>query len=105
MFAESKIMLHVLYRFEKYEHAFLGACVWPFLINGQFNATESQINAFHYPVGTNVSFSCNSGFRLDGSNFSTCLANGAWSISIPTCTLGNKTNIIGMVSQNNSDNT
>ena len=90
MFIQSTIMLHVFYRFEKYEHVFLGACFTRYIPNGQFSATESPFTSTSYPVGTNISISCNSGYRLDGSNFGTCLANGAWSISFPICTLGNK---------------
>lgn len=36
--------------------------------------------------GSVVSFSCNSGFLLVGSDRRSCLANGDWSGNLPLCT-------------------
>ncbi len=38
-----------------------------------------------FTYGSNVTFSCDLGFRLVGSNISRCLANASWSDAAPTC--------------------
>ena len=37
-------------------------------------------------VGTKVTFSCDPGFLLNGSEFVTCIRNGVWSDEMPKCT-------------------
>ena len=37
-------------------------------------------------VGTKVTFSCDPGFSLNGSEFVTCMQSGAWSDKTPSCT-------------------
>ena len=73
------------------EQSFSATCRDPMLVNGSFNITESPILMGYYSVGTNVTFSCDSGFILDGSNSSTCHKNGSWNPSPPTCRQGNCT--------------
>ena len=84
-------MLHI-YTLQvwKYQHVFLVLCEEPTLENGHVNTTTSLVAFGYYSVGTNVFFTCYSGYKLDGSNFGTCLANGSWNVSYPTCTQGNE---------------
>ena len=35
--------------------------------------------------GSVTTFSCNSGYSMVGSPFTTCLSDGTWSLSLPTC--------------------
>ncbi|XP_019619436.1 PREDICTED: sushi, von Willebrand factor type A, EGF and pentraxin domain-containing protein 1-like [Branchiostoma belcheri] len=44
----------------------------------------SPTGAVSYPNG--VTFTCNSGYELDGAAAATCQADGTWSIPVPTCT-------------------
>ena len=37
-------------------------------------------------VGTKVTFSCEPGYLLDGSEVVTCIKNGVWSDEMPKCT-------------------
>eukprot|EP00731_Ephydatia_muelleri_P015162 Em0008g882a len=39
----------------------------------------------HTPVGTNVSFSCDFGYTLNGSSFLVCMSTGQWSGPLPSC--------------------
>ena len=36
-------------------------------------------------VGETAYYSCNSGYRLSGSSYTTCLISGQWSGTQPTC--------------------
>uniref|UniRef100_H2Y5C8 Sushi domain-containing protein n=1 Tax=Ciona savignyi TaxID=51511 RepID=H2Y5C8_CIOSA len=49
--------------------------------NGSIRPTISQ----QANVGTRVLFTCNDGFRRNGSRDSRCQSNGRWSSSVPTC--------------------
>ena len=69
---------------------FVGYCELPTLANGQINATQSQIITRYYEVGTNISFTCNSGYTLIGISFSSCQTNGSWNSPPPTCRQGNE---------------
>ena len=40
--------------------------------------------------GENCTFSCNDGYVLNGSITITCLNNGTWSSTEPSCKQGNK---------------
>uniref|UniRef100_H2Y5C3 Sushi domain-containing protein n=1 Tax=Ciona savignyi TaxID=51511 RepID=H2Y5C3_CIOSA len=51
--------------------------------NGSIRPTISQ----QANVGTRVLFTCNDGFRRNGSRDSRCQSNGRWSSSVPTCEL------------------
>ena len=61
-------------------------CVAPTITNGQINDTESG----PYSVNARVSFLCNYGYKLDGSNSSTCTIYGFWNPQPATCTQGNE---------------
>ena len=50
------------------------------------NGAKSPNQKFVYANGTVVTFSCSSGFMLEGSNQSKCMPNGTWSRSPPLCT-------------------
>ena len=47
-------------------------------LNGQVTFSSTVFNSF-------ASYSCASGFTLDGLNIRTCLASGSWSGVEPTC--------------------
>ena len=47
--------------------------------NGQVNHTAGTT------LGTTATYSCNTGYSLQGSNSRTCQATGMWSGSPPTC--------------------
>ena len=36
-------------------------------------------------LGATVSYTCNTGYTLNGSNMRTCLTGGAWSGTAPSC--------------------
>ncbi|XP_078702865.1 zonadhesin-like [Branchiostoma floridae x Branchiostoma belcheri] len=44
----------------------------------------SPTGPVYYPNG--VTFTCNSGFELNGTDVATCQADGTWSNPVPTCT-------------------
>ncbi|XP_078687146.1 uncharacterized protein LOC144919463 isoform X14 [Branchiostoma floridae x Branchiostoma belcheri] len=48
------------------------------------NGAVSPTGAVSYPDG--VTFTCNSGYVLNGAAAATCQASGAWSDPVPTCT-------------------
>ncbi|XP_078659988.1 P-selectin-like [Branchiostoma floridae x Branchiostoma belcheri] len=48
------------------------------------NGAVSPTGAVSYPNG--VTFTCNSGYVLDGATDATCQADGTWSNPVPTCT-------------------
>ena len=58
------------------------------------NANVSSIyiskpnNSSGYPLGTNVTFECNTGYELSGQGIITCQADEKWSAG-PTCKAGN----------------
>ena len=56
------------------------------LENGDVSYDQSPVTPGFYPVGTQVSFTCRSGYKLDGSSSSTCMKNGIWN-NKPKCTL------------------
>ena len=66
-------------------------CENPTPVNGSVNAAKSPITSGYYYVGTDVSFSCDSGYNLIGSVSSTCQTNGSWNPSPPKCKQGNET--------------
>ena len=77
--------------FEKY--VFLVLCPDITVINGHVNATTSPVALrYYYPIGTNASFSCNSGFELNGTYFASCLTDGSWNLPPPICRQGYETN-------------
>ena len=59
------------------------------LNNGEVSYNKSPVNNGRYPFNTQASFTCNSGYRLEGSSSSTCQGQGSWNNDIPTCTRGN----------------
>ncbi|XP_019630654.1 PREDICTED: sushi, von Willebrand factor type A, EGF and pentraxin domain-containing protein 1-like, partial [Branchiostoma belcheri] len=56
----------------------------PTLIAPTYGAV-SPTGAVSYPNG--VTFTCNSGFELNGTTAATCQADGTWDNPVPTCTL------------------
>ena len=68
-------------------HWFSVTCGDPTPLNGSVNETGN------YRVGTNVTFSCDSGYILDGNISSTCHADRSWNPLPPICREGNETNI------------
>ena len=61
------------------------ACSDPTPLNGQV----SGITSFgHYTIGTNASFTCDPLYELIGTDFVSCLSNGAWNLPLPTCEPG-----------------
>ena len=61
-------------------------CVAPTITNGQ---TNQSVNG-SFPFNATVSFLCNYGYKLDGSDSSTCDIYGEWSPQPARCTQGNK---------------
>ena len=64
---------------------FIEYCEDPTPVNGSVKATKSPITTKYYYVSTTVSFTCDSGYKLNGGVSSTCQANGLWNPSPPTC--------------------
>ncbi|XP_019622471.1 PREDICTED: E-selectin-like, partial [Branchiostoma belcheri] len=54
------------------------------VLSAPANGTVSPTGAVSYPNG--VTFTCNSGYVLNGTADTTCQANGTWSHPVPTCT-------------------
>ncbi|XP_078495426.1 uncharacterized protein LOC100184723 [Ciona intestinalis] len=52
----------------------------PVATNGNYSLLSS-----YYVVGSSVTYTCNTGFRLVGSNRNTCLNNLTWSSAAPEC--------------------
>ena len=73
--------------FDKKEafYIYLATCGDPRPVNGSVNATKSPIVIGYYSVGTNVAFSCDPGYELEGSISSTCDDSGSWNPPPPTC--------------------
>ena len=70
---------------------YLGTCEDPTPVNGAVIASNFTITNGQYPVGIKVSFTCDSGYNMIGSNFSSCSGNGSWNPSPPKCQKGNVT--------------
>ena len=69
---------------------FIEYCEDPTPGNGSVKATKSPITTKYYYVSTTVSFTCDSGYKLNGGVSSTCQTNGLWNPSPPTCKQGNE---------------
>jgi hypothetical protein len=41
-----------------------------------------------YTFGNNVTFQCEEGFNIIGSDMIKCMSTGNWSASVPTCSEG-----------------
>ena len=85
-FTYSNIMELIAQRFNNITHVSLELCIAPTLQYGQVSTISSLIEFEYYPIGASVSFTCVSGYEMEGSNFSTCLANSFLSTQPPTCT-------------------
>ena len=61
------------------------------------NAKESSVSRPNsssvYPLGTNVTFECNTGYVISGQAAITCQGHQTWSAA-PTCNQGNGTLLI-----------
>ena len=55
----------------------VGTLVHPQMVEQQYIASNS--------VGSTAIHFCNEGYILDGVSQRTCLSNGSWSDSLPTC--------------------
>ena len=49
------------------------------------NPTSGTVTVFDTSVGSNVTYSCNKGYRIYGQVVRQCQSNGQWSGSVPTC--------------------
>ena len=54
------------------------------------NSSPSPPSYGRYSVGSNVSFSCQSGFQIAGNSFSICQMNYTWSPKPPICYSSNE---------------
>ena len=62
-------------------------CTSVSLANGVVSYKQSPVSNGVYPFHTQASFTCHSGYRLDGSGSSICHGRGTWS-HISKCTQG-----------------
>ena len=53
--------------------------------NSPSSPSNGRVYVNYHDVGGRATYSCNSGFRLVGSSTRTCLSDGSWSGSQPTC--------------------
>ena len=63
---------------------FEGTCEDPTPANGQ--VSPRGLTTGRYTVGTTVTFTCNSGYRVNGADSATCQEDGSRSVVPPTCT-------------------
>ena len=56
--------------------------------NGDISYNESLVRNEGYTVDTLASFTCNSGYNLNGSDSSICRNSGNWNQETPTCDRG-----------------
>ena len=63
-------------------------CVSLSLSNGNPSYNKGAVNG-RYPVDTEVTFSCNSGYTRNGCDRTTYRTTGEWGHSTPTCNKGN----------------
>ena len=66
---------------------FEATCENPTPANGRKN--PGGLATGPYAVGSTVSFTCNSGYRLNGADSATCRDSGSWSAESPTCAASN----------------
>ncbi|KAI8498131.1 hypothetical protein Bbelb_240750 [Branchiostoma belcheri] len=64
------------------------------------NGAVSPTGAVSYPNG--VTFTCNTGYVLNGAAASTCQADGTWSNPVPTCTLSPDTTTTAFATTTNA---
>ena len=64
-------------------------CASVSLNNGGVSYNKPSVNNGNYPFNTQASFTCNSGYRLEGSSSSTCQGQGSWNKGVPTCIKSN----------------
>ncbi|XP_060569304.1 uncharacterized protein LOC132727745 isoform X3 [Ruditapes philippinarum] len=53
--------------------------------------TNGTLNVSGLTFGNNVTFQCEEGYKINGTNMITCLSTGSWSASVPTCTVDDDT--------------
>ncbi len=56
-------------------------------VNAPLNVIIVNMGQVTYTYGDSVSFSCNTGHMIVGNESITCLADGSWSDSVPTCSI------------------
>ena len=49
------------------------------------DVAHAQVSTHNTDVGTEVTFTCDTGFTIFGSSVVTCMANGRWSSPTPFC--------------------
>ena len=74
------------------------------LLNGEVTANSALFHNGEYGYGTNITFSCNTGYTLDRSQHGSassalCLTSGNWSHSSPTCKIGNEMILLLLVKE------
>lgn len=57
----------------------------PPLMDGSWEANVPQVHGGPFQVGRKITFSCLSGFVLEGNQMIECLTNSTWSGSVPVC--------------------
>ena len=62
-----------------------GTCTEPSILHGKTNSTV--YNGVYFESNT-VFFSCDYGYKLNGTNSSTCQSDGTWEPQPATCILG-----------------
>ena len=69
---------------------FLGTCsVLESPSNGGISYNKEKVGG-RYPVNTEASFSCNSGYNRNGHSSRTCQSDGNWDQQTPSCNQGNE---------------
>ena len=65
-------------------HSILVTCEALILPNGEVSYNASAVDG-RYIMYTNASFTCNSGYSVNGFQFSICQTMGTWNPQTPTC--------------------
>ena len=63
------------------------SCPALIIINGEVDYDQDPVNDL-YPIGTNASYRCNHGYRIEGSSSRTCQDTGTWNQQTPVCNRG-----------------
>ena len=79
-------------------------CPSVYLLNGEITANSAPFHNGEYGYGTNITFSCNTGYTLDTSQHGSassalCLTSGNWSHSFPTCKIDNEMILLLLVKE------
>ena len=58
------------------------------LANGEVHYALTSTDVTYLRPGNVVHYSCNVGYTLEGADTATCLMNGNWSETVPSCLPG-----------------